>query len=160
MFLTFWPLFLKMFIFEDTKFHLTKYPINLIFSVAVCIWEIYFFIIKKCVSYKISGSGHLYLMDFFDIFTSDRYHRDMKALKILDSNSKNFNKWKIGVPRLIFKYYFFFDNFCFKQPLVLKNHWGMFFDSRNWKMISKFSKTYWFWAIEKSYKSLPFIIYL
>ena len=40
-------------------------------------------------------------MDFFEIFTSGRYHRDMKALKILAPNSKHFrihgtfNKWKL-----------------------------------------------------------------
>ena len=36
-----------------------------------------------------------------------------------------------------FKYYFFFDNFCFKQSVVLKTHWGMFFNSRNSKLTSK-----------------------
>ena len=41
-------------------------------------------------------------MDFFEIFTSGRYHRDMKALKILASNSNHFRiygifkKWQIG----------------------------------------------------------------
>ena len=55
------------------------------------------------------GSCRPYLMDFFfEIFTSGRHHRDMKALKILASKSKNcrihgtFNKWQIGVPRLRF----------------------------------------------------------
>ena len=47
-------------------------------------------------------------MDVFDIFTSGRDHRDMKAQKILASNSKHFRiygifkKWQIGVPQLIF----------------------------------------------------------
>ena len=42
-----------------------------------------------------------YLMDFLEIFTSGRYHRDMKILKILASNSKRFRvygivkKWQI-----------------------------------------------------------------
>ena len=36
-----------------------------------------------------------------------------------------------------FKYYFVFDSFCFKPPLVLKIHRGMFFDSRHSKMTSK-----------------------
>ena len=31
-----------------------------------------------------------YLMDFLEIFTSDRYHRDMKVLKILASNFRRF----------------------------------------------------------------------
>ena len=45
---------------------------------------------------------------FFEIFTSGRYHRDMKALKTLASKSKHFriygtfNKWKIGVLQLTF----------------------------------------------------------
>ena len=30
-----------------------------------------------------------------------------------------------------FKYYFFFDNFCFKQPLTLKILRRMFFDKNN-----------------------------
>ena len=51
---------------------------------------------------KISGSFHPYLMDVFEIFTSGRYHGDMKALKILASKSKDFriygtfNKWQNG----------------------------------------------------------------
>ena len=46
------------------------------------------------------------LFHFFEIFTSGRYHRDMKALKILASNSKHlriygiFKKWLIGVPEV------------------------------------------------------------
>ena len=45
-------------------------------------------------------------MDFFEIFTCGRYHRDIKALKILAPNSEHFkiydtfNKWQIGVSRL------------------------------------------------------------
>ena len=31
-----------------------------------------------------------YLMDFLEIFTSGRYHRDMNVLKILASNFKRF----------------------------------------------------------------------
>ena len=33
---------------------------------------------------------HPYLIDFFEIFTSGRYHRDQKIRKILASNSKRF----------------------------------------------------------------------
>ena len=53
----------------------------------------------------------------------------MKALKILASNSKNFgihgtfHKWQIGVPWLRFSILLFFDNFCFKQPMVLEIYW-------------------------------------
>ena len=45
---------------------------------------------------------------FFEIFTTGRYHKDIKALKMLASNSKcfriydTFNKWQIGVPQLTF----------------------------------------------------------
>ena len=47
-------------------------------------------------------------MDSFEIFTSGRYHMDMRALKILASNSYHlrfygtFNKWQVSVPRLTF----------------------------------------------------------
>ena len=34
------------------------------------------------------------------------------------------------------QYYIFVDNFCIKEPLVLKISLGMFFDSRNPKMTS------------------------
>ena len=34
-------------------------------------------------------------MDFIEIFTSDRYHRDMKILKILTSNSNPFRVYGI-----------------------------------------------------------------
>ena len=108
-FLTFWALFHKICIFEVAKFYLTKYQISnqLKFLVVVCICKIHVFneVIPSC---KISGSCHPYLMDLFEIFTSGRYHRDMKALKILASNPNHFkmyrifNKWQIGVPRLAF----------------------------------------------------------
>ena len=45
---------------------------------------------------------------FFLNFTSGRYHKDMKALKILALNSKYFTiygifkKWQIGVPGMTF----------------------------------------------------------
>ena len=32
-----------------------------------------------------------------------------------------------------FKYYSFFDNFCFKQPLILNIHQGMFFWLKKFK---------------------------
>ena len=50
---------------------------------------------------KSSSSCHPYLMGFFKLFTSGRYHKDMKILKILAFNSKwfrfygIFKKWKI-----------------------------------------------------------------
>ena len=45
------------------------------------------------------------LMDFLEIFTSGWYHKDMKTLKILASNSKQFKvygifkKWQIDNDR-------------------------------------------------------------
>ena len=36
-----------------------------------------------------------YLMDFLEIFTSGRYHRDMKILKILASNYMRFRIYGI-----------------------------------------------------------------
>ena len=59
-------------------------------------------------SYKITELCHPYLMDFFKIFNTGSYHRDVTALKILPSNSKHFRiygtfiKWQIGVPRMTF----------------------------------------------------------
>ena len=84
--------------------------------------------------------------ELFEIFTSGRYHIDRKILKILASNSKRFRffsifkKWQIddrGGGQA--KYYIFSDKFCLKQSLVLKFILGMFFDSKNSKMTSKWS---------------------
>ena len=62
---------------------------------------------------------HLYLMDFLEIFTSGRYHRDMKILKILASNSKQIDDDTRGGVGWAAKYNTFLDNFCLKQPLFL-----------------------------------------
>ena len=94
-----------------------KYPINLIFSVVVCICEIHVFngVIPRqimqnfWIMFHDQFLNHPYLMDFFEIFTSGRYREDMKALKILASNYKHFRiygifkKWQIGAPRLTFQ---------------------------------------------------------
>ena len=59
-------------------------------------------------------------MDFLEIFTSGRYHREMKILKILASNSKRFRdygifkKWQIDGDMGGAKYNNFLDNFCLK----------------------------------------------
>ena len=54
---------------------------------------------KKCfIGYfhvKSSRACHPYFMDFLEIFTSGKYHRDMKILKILASNSKPFRVYGI-----------------------------------------------------------------
>ena len=39
---------------------------------------------------KSSRACHPYLMDFYGVFTSGRYHRDMKIVKMLAPNSKQF----------------------------------------------------------------------
>ena len=44
---------------------------------------------------KLSRACHPYLMDFLEIFTRGRYHRDMKILKILAFNSKEFRAYGI-----------------------------------------------------------------
>ena len=44
---------------------------------------------------KLSRACHPYLMDFLEIFTRGRYHRDMKFLKILAFNSKEFRVYGI-----------------------------------------------------------------
>ena len=47
-------------------------------------------------------------MSFFEIVSSDRYHRAMKALRVLASYSKHLRiygivkKWQINVPRMTF----------------------------------------------------------
>ena len=60
-------------------------------------------------------------MDFLENFTSGRYHREIKILKILACNSKRFKaygifkKWKFdGDSWGVIKYYIFFDNFYLK----------------------------------------------
>ena len=65
-------------------------------------------------------------MDFLEIFTSGRYHRDMKVQQILVSNSMRFRvygifkKWQIdddkggGGGGGTAKYNNFLDNFCLK----------------------------------------------
>ena len=60
-------------------------------------------------------------MRFLEIFTSGRYHSDMKILKILASNSKRFKeygvfkKWQIDDDRgEVAKYYIFLGNFYLK----------------------------------------------
>ena len=103
---------------------------------------------------KSSRACHPYLMDFFGVFTSGRYHRDMKIVKMLAPNSKQFRfsgifkKWQNDDRGGRGKYYIFLDNYCLKQPLALKIPLGMFFDSRNSKMTSKLPKnllvlSYW-----------------
>ena len=74
-------------------------------------------------------------MGFLGIFTSGRYYKDIKTLKILASNSEQIDDDR-GVGEVA-KYNNFLDNFSLKQPLVLRILLGMFFDSRNSKMTSK-----------------------
>ena len=60
-------------------------------------------------------------MDFLEIFTSVRYHGDMKILKILDTNSNRFTnygifkKWQVDEDSGIAKYNIFLDNFYLKN---------------------------------------------
>ena len=88
---------------------------------------------------KSSRACHPYLMDFLKKFSSGRYHRDMKIVEMLTqggSDSVAFLKHdKLMIEVGPAKYQIFSDNFCLKQPLVLK----IFFDSRNSKMTSKLS---------------------
>ena len=44
---------------------------------------------------KLSRACHPYLMVFLKIFTTGRYHREMKIIKILASNSKQFRFYGI-----------------------------------------------------------------
>ena len=78
-----------------------KYPVRLIFSVVVFICKIYVFnaVIARQII-QIFWIMSPLIMDFFEIFTSGRYHRKIKALKILSFNFKHsriygtFNKWQ------------------------------------------------------------------
>ena len=57
-----------------------------------------------------------------------------------------------------FKYYFFFDNFCWN--FFWKFSWVCFLTQDIQKWHRNCPRTYWFWAIGKSYQNLPFSIYL
>ena len=70
-------------------------------------------------------------MDFLEIFTSGRYHRDMKILKILASNSKWFRV------NGIFKKLQIDDDKEGRGVPVTKILLGIFLDSRNSKITSK-----------------------
>ena len=52
--------------------------------------------------------------------------------------------WWWMCPGWHFRYYIFFDNFSFKQPLVLKTHLVMFLTKDNSKWHLNLPKTYWF----------------
>ena len=98
LFFNFWGSFFKMFIIEVAIFYLSKYQISNqhnFFSDSLYT--------KICMI--------PYSMDFFEIFNSGRYHRDMEVLKMLASSfiqfriSGIFLKLKIGtghVPAYIF----------------------------------------------------------
>ena len=96
-FFNFGALFLEMFIFKVPKCYLTKHPINLFFSVVGCTCNIHVF--NRVIPCQIMQN--FWIMSplshgfFFEIFTSSRYHRDMKALKILASISKHFRIYVI-----------------------------------------------------------------
>ena len=96
MFLTFWALFLKILILRFQNFisPSIKYPINFIFSMVVCICKINVSMGWWVISNHTKFMDHVtlisYITCFVEIFTSGRYHKDMKALKILASNSKHF----------------------------------------------------------------------
>ena len=50
---------------------------------------------------KLSRACHPYLMSFLEIFTRGRDHRDMKILKILAFNSKEFGVYGIANGKLM-----------------------------------------------------------
>ena len=88
-----------MFIFEVVKFYLTKYQAfsQLNFSVVLCICKIHVFngIIPCQIIQNFWIMSPLSHGFFFEIVTIGRYHRKMKALKILASNSKQFRIYGI-----------------------------------------------------------------
>ena len=100
-------------------------------------------------------------MDFFEICTSDRYHRDMKILKMLASNSKRlrfysiFKKWKIGNGNALANIL----NTTSSQITSAQNKlwswklsWVSFLTQKFQKWYVKCSKTYCYWAIRRSYQ--------
>ena len=100
-------------------------------------------------------------MDFFEICTSDRYHRDMKILKMLASNSKRlrfysiFKKWKIGNGNALANIL----NTTSSQITYAQNKlwpWKFslvcFLTKEFQKWYVKCSKTYCYWAIRRSYQ--------
>ena len=100
-------------------------------------------------------------MDVFEICTSDRYHRDMKILKMLASNSKRlrfysiFKKWKIGNGNALANIL----NTTSSQITSAQNKlwswklsWVSFLTQKFQKWYVKCSKTYCYWAIRRSYQ--------
>ena len=98
---------------------------------------------------KSSRACHPYLMDFLEIFTSDRYHRDMKILKTLVSNSKRFrvygifNKWQIDDDRGGAQILHFLWQFLLKIISGLKNSAGCFLTQETQEWYHNCPKTYW-----------------
>ena len=145
-----------------------EYPINLIFSVVVCICSLYLYCNRVIPCQLIQNVWIMSPLShgFFETFTSGRYYRGMKALKILACNSKhfricgNFKKCKIGVPRMKF------EILLFLITSVSNNFWSWKFtgvcfltqESQKWHQ--NWPKPYWFWTIGKFYQNLPFSIYL
>ena len=104
-------------------------------------------------SYKISGLCHPYLMDFFENFTSARYHIDMNALYILASNSKYFRIYGIFLKANWCASYDILNTTFSLITAVSTNLWSWKFtglcflthEIQKWHWNSL--KTYWFWAI-------------
>ena len=100
-------------------------------------------------------------MNFFEICTSGRYHRDMKILKMLASNSKRFRFysifkiWQIGNGNALANIL----NTTSSQITYAQNKlwpWKFslvcFLTKEFQKWYVKCSKTYCYWAIRKSYQ--------
>ena len=123
-----------------------QYPNNLIFSVVVCICKIYLFHGGNCLSSHIKYLDHVTLISqiylkFSSVVGVIEIWKLWKYWPLTPSISQFmifFKNDKLVCLEWHFKYYFFFENFCFKQSPVLKIHWGTFFDSRNSKLTSIF----------------------
>ena len=112
-----------------------KYSINLIFEVVVCSCKIHVFngiipcqkhtkfLVHFTLFWKFSA-----VVCIIEICKPWKYWPLTPSISELMVFLKNGKLARLGWH---FKYYFFFDNFCFKKALVLKTHRGMFFDSRN-----------------------------
>ena len=108
-----------------------------------------------------------YVLDFLEISTSGRFHRDIKILKILASNAMQFRIYGIfrklqidddegGLPNTTF----FEITSAWNNLWSWKFSWVSFLTQEIQKWHQNCPKTYWYYAIGKSDQNLLCGIYL
>ena len=154
-----------MFIFEVAKFYLKsiKYSVNSIFSVVLCIRKIYVFHgVIPCQ--LIQNFWIMPWIFFFEIFTSGRYHRDKKSLKILASKCKHIRiygkvaNWCASLDILNITFSLITSVSINLRSWIFTGVCFLFQEIQKW--YANCPETYWFWSIGKSYENSPFSIYL